>query len=597
MDVEDATDTEAPLSLPDSTALLKHEQRKKRGAAVGAVIAVTALGIGGYFAVASMGDGMKEVGQAYDALNTCMMGEPLKEGETVAVRMSGIELALHTMTASERAERGADWPNECKVHAHKLAEAATTTGKADALAEASRKLAGVLETPGQDTPTKAYTEVVTAADALKLAPKIADMVRRPPEASPRPTVDALPATARLSEDGFNPGHLHLEPFQSRDVYFLMDEENLPGGPQLCDYRPANKELVCTALPKRVAKKSPHLRLWGTTDPEGAPFLYVGDRGKDGIYRSSDGKKIGKKMIYGANAKKDGTLVATVWSTKDEELKLAELRRGEKKPTSEKLLAYEQSGNPYYHTGLFWNWFVYRDFDEETKELHLYARRIDGVGKWGKLIDVGPIFEPSKIVKDDPPHLDACRDGDMIVVRARGLHADRLAFYDGSKWHPPVESVGLAGDLTCFGGEAVVTLRAGKYIRQNRCKPAGCEGATFDLKKVLRERKSMHPATEDPVEAAAVGASLAVAWRAPSEGLRIIVGDPAKIDKTMGKLVLDQTIHEGKVSMTPTVLHYRLIPGRGYALLVTSTISGNYVHEVRPDGAIVPVTVKRVTAED
>ena len=253
-------------------------------------------------------------------------------------------------------------------------------------------------------------------------------------------------------------------------------------------------------------------------------------------------------------------------------------------------AYEESGNPYYHTGLFWDWFVYRDFSEEDKELHLFARRISGVGKWGKLIDVGPIMEPSKVVENDPPHLDACRDGATIVVRARGLHTDRLAFQDGKKWHKPVQSMGLAGALTCHGSEAVVTQIAGRRIWQNRCTAKACDRVAFSLDHALRDRKSKLPGADDPIEAAEVGGSLAVAWRAPGDGLRLIVGSGDAIDKTTGQLVLDEKIADGQVSMTPTVLHYRLLAGRGYALLIASTIKGNYVYEIRPDGTVTPVTV-------
>lgn len=581
-----------PVSTPDSTALLRHETRKKRLTLVVAVAALAGLGGGGYFAVTSMGDGMAEVNGAYAALSTCMIGEPLGDGESVEVRMSGIEVALHGMTGAERAERGADWPNECQVHAHKLSEVARQTGKADPLADAATALATELEAHTAEPPAKAFGAVVTAADTLQVKPAVDAAVRQPPKPKARPSVDTLPETARLSSDGFNPGHLHVEPFQSRDIYFLMDEENLAGGPQLCDYRPKNKELGCKSLPERVAKRSPHLRLWGTTELGGDPFLYVGDRGKDGIYRSKDGKRIGKKLIYGADAKKSGNLVATFWDVEDQQLLLAELREGEKSPTTEKLLAYDESHNPYYNTGLFWGWFVYRDWDDQDDELHLYARSIEGVGRWGKLIDIGSVVERSKILENDPPHIDACRDGELIVIRARGLSVDRLAFYDGKKWHPPVPSPGLAGTLTCHAGEAVITQLRGEEVWQNRCKPTGCDRLAFSLAGAVRERPSLKPSADEGLSAAEAGGSLAVAWRAPGDGLRLVVGKADTLKNDAGRLVLDEKVADGKLSMTPTVLHHRLLGGRGYALLIVSTIKGNYVLEVLPDGSTSPVVIKR-----
>ena len=209
-----------PVSAVDSTALLHHEKRKRRIAGVLAVLVLGGLGVGGYVVVTGMGDGMAEVASAYSALNTCMIGEPLAEGESIGVRMNGIELALNGLTGAERAERGADWPNECEVHAHRLSEAATSAPKGDALAAAAEKLASELSTHKAKTPDQIYSAVIDAAAGMSLTAIVDDAVRRPPKPKPRPSVDNLPAKAQLSADGFNPGHLHAEPFQSRDVYFL-----------------------------------------------------------------------------------------------------------------------------------------------------------------------------------------------------------------------------------------------------------------------------------------------------------------------------------------------------------------------------------------
>jgi hypothetical protein len=582
-----------PLSTPDSVALTKNTQRRRLVLVAGAMIAVAGVGGGAYALVGSMGSGWPEVGSAYDALSTCMIGAPLAEGETVAARMAGIELAIHTMTPSERAERMSDWPIDCLPRAHKLAEAVKGSARKDAepLATAAAELATALEARGVEPPAAAYEKVRAAAEALALSAGTAADVKQPPSPKPRPSLDQLPASARLSDDGFNPGHLKIEPFQSRDTYFLLDEENMPGGPRLCDYRPKSKELVCEKLPERVAKHSPYLGLWGTTEPGAAPFLFVGDRGQDGIYRSSNGKRIGKKLIYGAHAGDGDHLVATFWNEKEGALFLAELRPDQKSPDSMKLLDYAESGNPYYHTGLFWHWFVYRDFNDK-RELRLYAREVRGLSKWGELIDVGELHEPALVRENDIPHLDACRDGDTIVIRARGYHMDRLAFHDGKSWHPPVASPGLAGDLTCHNGEAVITQIEGKTVYQNRCKANDCQRAGFSLDKALAERESLRPSADDPVTAAEAGGSLAVAWRAPGQGLRLIVGPIDKIEKEQGRLILDEKIHKGQLSPIPTVVHYRLIGGRGYALLVLSTIDGNFVEEVLPDGTLTPVTVKR-----
>jgi hypothetical protein len=582
-----------PQSTPDSVALLRSTQRRRAVPILVAVLAAGGLAAGAYYIAGSVGSGWDEVGTAYDALNTCMIGAPLAEGESVAMRMTGIELALRTMSPSERAERASDWPIECKPMAHKLAEAVRGSARKDAepLAAAATELANELDMRKPDAPAATYEKLRAAAKAVSLEAKVAADVKQPPAPKPRPSLDLIPATARLSEDGFNPGHLHLEPFQSRDTFFLLDEENLKGGPRLCDYRPKSKELVCEKLPEKVAKNSPHLRLWGTTEPGAAPFLFVGDRGQDGIYRSSNGKRVGKKLIYGAHAGDGDHLVATWWNEKEGALFLAELRPDEKKPESVKLLDYAESGNPYYHTGLFWNWFVYRDFDDK-KDLHLYAREVKGLSKWGELVDVGPLVEPGLIRENDTPHFDACRDGDTIVIRARGLSVDRLAFHDNKGWHTPVPSPGIAGTLTCFGGEAVITQLDNRTVYENRCTATGCERAEFSLDKALSQRESLKPSADDPVTAAAAGPSLAVAWRAPGEGLRLVVGRAADIAKNEGTLILDDKIHKGQVSQISTLTHYRLIPGRGYALLILTTIDGNYVEEVLPDGTLTPVTVKQ-----
>lgn len=576
-------------------ALQQGQKRKRTWMLIGGA-GVLLLG-GGAVAVTMMqmaATNQARMAEAWSRASTCVVGDPVDGPDAAAAKFRNSQLAAMGYPLEKRSEPGEKaWPQRCSLLLHGVAEALELAGKTSPLTDSSKALATALDDPesfSKDT-SERVAQVWKDAQELGLTAAAVGGPRPLDVASPL-TQDSLPESAL-----FLPGMIPLESLKTEStpsgrLMFVVDAKDQPNLPALCTSQPQTKRLACKKLPENLKRVSPGLELFGTSQESVPPFLFAGDRGTAGVYRSSDGKQIAQGLTYGASALEDGSLVRTIWNEKKKEVWYAiHPPVGETKET--KLLAYEEVGNPYYNSGLFWDWLVYKAWVDGN--IQLLTRKVKPGGELEKIERVGELRQRSLIVPGEKrPHITACRTSQAFVVRVKGSHEQYTAFHLDDGWKPPVASRGTEGELTCSETEAVITDLVPQmpepWIYQTRCTPAACQRSEVGFKQMLRDVPHLKPQDRKHLAAAELGGRLLILWGAGERGgLRMRLAPADHILKTKDQILFDDLVDKGKHGDVSTLLATRLISGSKYALLFLSTVRGVFVFHVDAEGAVSPVT--------
>lgn len=580
---------EGPISQDEM--LRPKKSRVKLVLLAGAVV----IGGGGFFGLRAMGQAQREALQApMDAVSTCFVGEPQTDGAAFSRAIRNAQLV--EMAQRDR-DRGANpWPDRCLEPLGTLGQAlqgagddklAPVTEKLDALVEELRKPNNINRDFGNPA-----TAFLTAAIEAGLAPKSkAEGVEGPPAFAEPLDAAALEKNPPMLGQAFSLSNVYASPFLGEELHLLLDEKGHPKSPSICSYRPEKTTLECSQIPAPAADLSPGLRLWGTTEKGITPFVYAGERGDGGIFRSDTGKRVARFLAYGASANVDGSVQSTGWNEKEKEVSRIRQRPGEKKPTIDKLLDYDEVGNPYYNSGLFWNWLVYKGYRKGADGIRLMARYLDPKKAPGEMVDVGPIPERSIVYgENDPPHIEACRTTEAMVIRVRGEGNTFLSFHHDGTWHKPVTSPGLKGRLTCDGTQAFITSEEGTVF-QSQCSVSGCKYGSVSRKKAFSELERIEPSSLEEVKVAELGGKVLLLWKAADRGgLRMRLAPIERLADAEDRVLYDDLIDDGAVGTLSTLIDMKLIPGHGYVLLLLATAKGNFPFVVDGEGAMRPVTV-------
>jgi len=247
---------------------------------------------------------------AWERAATCIAG--VGDGSP-GVRARGQQLVAMGIPVEKRLAPGFDGrPDRCVVPLHTFAEIVKESGASAELAGASEQLATMIANAPSlaidigprvdDLFTKAAGEKLTLTAAAAGVPA--------PERATPMVLATLPGEARMFGEQIPLTSIHRSPIEDETPRFVVDDTASTRGPVICQLVDAPRAIACTKVPPPAAAMSPALRLWGTTAPGVKPFVFAGDRGKSGIYRSDTGARVVDRLeygAYGATALDDGSL--------------------------------------------------------------------------------------------------------------------------------------------------------------------------------------------------------------------------------------------------------------------------------------------------
>ena len=580
----------AELSTKLLLVELGSEKRWKRLAVIGA-LGAGALG-GLAFGVMRVLDSRDTAARdaAWSSLNVCLLGEPLKAGETPVSRLGNVQLGVLGVPVEKRVKPGSDaaWPAVCAPHAFALQEHAGSTP----LGDAAKALAVALKNDTTATADlRAQVEpLFREAAALKLEVKPApDAVAAPRPAAPLFSSEAFRALPKFLSGSFSLSSVRDVPSSGQKVHFLVDQHDMPEGPVLCTATATDPSVRCLKVPAAVATLSPGLRLVGTTDDGARPFYFAGDRGQLGIFPPEGKAAIDAAVTLGASARSDGSIALLLRRGTGKDVRL--VVHPAQGPAIERSLLQPTELDPAGQVGLSWDWVMYKSAARAGTPSHLFTRKIEGApGEAKPAIDVGEIDEPAPADKaDKDPPIVACRTEEALSVRVRGARVDTLALFAGGRWGAPVKLSTRGGTLSCRGIEAVTTsiehLVEGEKdyatVSQSRCNSSGCTPISVPLKQMLAGVSEIVPADASGIVAADVGGKLAILWNGgPLGGLRMRFGAPDRMKDAADIIVADGREGGGEAKLSAFV-GLKVLPGNGFAVLLVNTTSG--VKAFRLDG--------------
>jgi hypothetical protein len=413
--------------------------------------------------------------------------------------------------------------------------------------------------------------------------------------------DALAHGTPLAQKAFSFKAVYTEPHPALDLHVLIDDPGAPGSPFLCTVTRAGPAARCVALPAAIAATKQGLRLFGTVDDGGAPLVFAGSRGSEGIFRADNGDQVAKFYAYGGYAAADGFSAVLGWHEKEKEL-VAARKLASSATTEAKLDPPFRTGNPYYSAQMLWDVVMLRGVTKDNRR-RLFALPLGRSGAvLGDPVDVGELAEPGLIEggADEPPHITGCKTKEAMVVRVKGYDHDFMSFRLGGKWSEPISPELTGGTLSCSKASATVTRvePAGNdnahrtSIRQAHCTSAGCRTDVIRMEQLLHRRIEFAP-HEGHVDAVDLDGKLLVVWAAGERGgVRMRLGPIETIATAPDVVLYDDMMKDGHVGTLSTLFDLKLFSREGYALLLLSTQTG--VHGVRIDanGTVAPLSVQK-----
>lgn len=529
----------------------------------------------------------------------CLIGEPLRAGENVTVRLHRIRLAA----AGARKPDGTNeqpWPMRCSDRADALARAASGDAKLTPLAQAVANLGRVLSSYDTLSLSNDFSEPVETFFRESASAKLGQtesQAPQPPTPADAPSLDTLDNTRSMFGKSFSVQRVWISPFVDTALSLLVDDPGL-GEPRLCSFEKERGVLRCRNVPAPAAQMSPGLRMWGTNSSNTAPYLFAGSRGKDGVFRSDTGARVVESVpfdgAYGASVLQPGVLDYLEWrGGSSQEMVLRHVMPDGKVVTTP-ALDKENVGWAFYSTALMWDWFVYRVLAND--QIRLFVRHLEPDGKLGMVEDVGRIADVGHVVKGerDEPHLTGCRSADTLVVRSKAVNRQYVSMRVNQKWTAPVEADGSDGDVTCGSAEATITTvdprAAYPHVIQSQCTISGCTSVDRWM-KTLSVPNLVPP--EGQFRAATIGGKLLIVWYAGhSSGLRMRLAPISSIEDAADNVLFDDHVKEGRFQRDSTYRGFRLLPTGGGALLLLETASGVFPSWIDETGAAKPVRVEQ-----
>lgn len=597
-------------------AHLNSPGRKKKIFAI-AGAGVVALAVTGVLVVRALDSKEKSaVEKGWTDLQACLLGEPLKERETVTERIRNIQLSVVGTPIERRAKPGQQgWPLRCAPLSHELSEHAKAVGgeyapiqtTAEALSKAL--LADASAAAGFSEQAEKLW-----ADGAKAKLK-AGAIPAGAAAAPKPAAamgyEAFVALPKFLSGGFSV--LNVRPAApGSQAAFVIDQQDLTEGPQVCSAGPTGN-VKCSKAPAAAVKLSPGLRLSGHVEDGARPFLFAGDHGQSGILRADNGETTTSAYVLGAYSRKDGSLWALTRGGSREAKLLHVSPTGSR---SERAGARDLGGDAIASASLVGGWLAYRTGPKASPASKLVFRKLgDKNEEPAAAIEAGdieeaPPSEPEPIRKpgrkaapppspeaDDERAVASCRFEDTLAVRLHGQKGDAVSVFQAGRWSPPLKSPPSGGAFTCRKGEAASTKvtpvmeqdKNWASISHVKCSLAGCNATTVTMKDLLPGLVEAAPIDDKSAIAVDVDGKLLVVWNAGYVGgIRMRIAPPGQLKDVEDIVLIDARDPKNAMKLT-AITEMKLVPAGTSALLFLGGPTGARALRIEGSGAFAPVT--------
>ncbi len=438
--------------------------------AAAVVVVGGALGAFLYFGARKDAEQKRRAGQAWSAFDKCMLGAPLRSGESAAARQRAVELGRwHTpVGAIAEAQRTNPWPKRCLPYAQELYDAIAKSGAkgGSALGNLMRGAYGAMGLLKDGKVLPNVDEIWGIAADAKLPRFDAKGVPEPP----------APATALLGKDRMAsigtratlpwiaPGARRLHVIVERDGEGDKRETLVCFVPDAAP-SPAFGKLVCRRLPANPG-------IYRTLETDDLEPTLINLDGVGGGILDLAGQPVwqsGDRRLLGGHAK-GAHFASLVQVPPKNDFVLVSGTAG---AIVETPLAIPKTATVVQQSG---DWILWVQPGDDQR-MHLFARRITHADPpLGPAIDAGAFGGSS----DSGTIRDACYTPERLFVVAEPWGSEpMLTSVTGDAFAPMVETKDVPGrpvEQSCFGDAMIYTAERDE-VRQTRCASAGCGSAS------------------------------------------------------------------------------------------------------------------------
>jgi hypothetical protein len=491
----------------------------------------------------------QEVADAWDAVRVCMVGDGLAAGTRPSEQR---RLALHAVVHEQS---DAPWPARCLPYAERLDRALEARSIPAAWRTLPRAVA-VVSSNAEDLPALDELHAALEGADLPLPQRDASTARAPAAVAPQFKSRDLATIGQVTH--LDDVHVQLD--EGRVLRLLLPEAK----PLVCRFNDGPREqrwrsVACSSVPLTLGERT-QLRL-SPAMAGASDLIYARDGAdSDGFYDGSTGQRIWRPRYFDAQAyvRDSGTTTILYAEMRDdherervEQYRALSLVPGQR-PRNRRLPIASDARVMLLGDNVLW-WSPTTDRDD--------ALTVAALGD-----DKRPLGKPQAIgtLSRDARLVSSCEsEGTSALFFVSGVQERRyaLVFRKAGVWLPPLDVGVIEGKLTlsCHDGVAMLLRSDEDSIARWRCNATGCAQA-------LATPPAVVPDTRFSV--APIGDSLALAWSAPGEPLRLRIAAPHELETARDAILVDDAAHSG---LEPTSM--RMISGDGLLLLLLQDEGG------------------------
>lgn len=543
---------------------------------------------------------------AYGRLSTCLVGDPIAQGEVASVRYRRIQIAVAEEEPTKLPGGASEaWPQRCGKYVNELQTKAADGGRVKVAAQALAQkavelnkllLANTREARLADASAPVDALFRVAAEGGFVATKAADVPAAPAAAKPKLSLADLAGAKPLSTAQVPVKSMKLEVHRHRELVFVALDAALGDAPLLCVVPDEVGDAQCTKLSKEIVAMGSEPRLLEAREDGARPLLAFGDLGAAGILRSEGAAKVLDQHKFGwGHVQKDGLAFGVGYQVGEgpkDERKLTATRRPAPKAGGGLAVVGPDASvvalpgkvaneNLYYALGVVPGFLLSRGLNDKG-EPRLFAQPFQATGPdvLGPGAEVGPIEAWTNAGDNDA--FASCTSKGATSALVRDEYSWKVATFSGApgagRWTLPT-AVGYFEAYTCNGAEIGFTSSAKGGVRATRCSAGACQVDEATLP--AGDRRS----------SAWMDGLVAVVDRATDRGgVRLRVAPPRELATAAAQVLFDDYVNDGAVQTTRWVSDFQLYPVGATAVLVVVTPKGDWLARVDRAGNVKPIDV-------
>jgi hypothetical protein len=504
----------------------------------------------------------RALNEGWSQLSVCLVGDPLRPGETPSVRVHNIQLVAEDAPKSKDPKQwGGDWPARCAPYARDLRSR---------LEKSERNNKYVHDLAFHLAPLAATLELKMPS-AVEVEEIWVEAGKQGVVAGPAPDVPPPPAPAHpLTADGLK----GVTPFVAPKEILTEPQVTNTEGPALFLLRGETAKLCtisetsarCAPLPAQIPTgPSDYVELAGDVEPGGDLLVlvkssFVNAPSVQKVYRVSGELVADVPRARAAVSRADGSVSIAVDGGRT--TLLITQKRGEP-ATTEKIKWLE--GAYAYRFGLGFKHETGRDRPVVyTTDGHTRSEPLEGM-RWIQ---------------------ELCKTKTGLFAVSHDYPSNVMAIYKDGRWSKPMHVKSLYGFLWCSDGPAGPTSvevdehqhHTGKLFVE-RCSAAGCEvaeGATGPIGQPKHTRFG-----------SAFGRAVLV-WCTPDDSVKLRVAPLKDLASTPASIVFDGGVQDGVVGGVDMVKGIELVTRERFAVLLVELGTGTYAFRIDAKGKAAPL---------